>query len=156
SVREVLPALEFPELRDYRGVVNCRLAGSGLDQTALAEIARTAQIDFIFLGDYAKPNTVDFGLPGFTASVLFFPRASYTMGGGEIVALNLVSPVDPGGTTNDLIRKIHDRGGLAMAANISGFSSPDDYALADAIEIYNQNRVWNAQTGMYMRAIFSN
>jgi hypothetical protein len=51
SGREVAPALEFPELRDYRGIVDCRIRDSGIDQSKLAEIAVAAQIDFIFLCD---------------------------------------------------------------------------------------------------------
>ena len=94
SGREVAPALEFPELRDYRGIVDCKLRGTGFDQAKIAELAVAAQIDFIFLGDYAQKNSADFGIGGFTSNVLFFPGAAYKIGndGAEIVALNLQHP----------------------------------------------------------------
>jgi len=153
--REVAPALEFPALRDYRGVIDCKMRQSGLDQSKLAEIASAAQIDFIFLGDYAEKNSTDFGIGGFTGNVLFFPGAAYKVGnnGAEIVALNLQHPIDQ---SKDLIGQIHDQHALALAANLAGFSSPDQYALADAVEIYNVDRAWHALSsfGLYLRAVF--
>jgi len=155
SGREVAPALEFPELRDYRGVIDCKMRQSGLDQSKLADLARTAQIDFIFLGDYAEKNSTDFGIGGFTSDVLFFPGASFKVGndGAEIIALNLQHPIDE---SKDLIGQIHDQHALALAANLGAFSSPDLYALADAAEIYNVDRAWHAHSafGLYMKAVF--
>jgi hypothetical protein len=153
--REVAPALEFPALRDYRGVIDCKMRQSGLDQSKLAEIASAAQIDFIFLGDYAGKNSTDFGIGGFTGNVLFFPGASFKVGndGAEIVALNLQHPIDE---SRDLISQIHDQHALALAANLAGFGSPDQYALADAVEIYNVDRAWHSHgsLGLYLRAVF--
>ena len=155
SGREVAPALEFPQLRDYRGIVDCKMRQSGLDQSKLAEIAVAAQIDFIFLGDYAEKNSTDFGVGGFTSNVLFFPGASYKVGndGAEIVALNLQHPIDE---SKDLIRQIHDQHALALAANLGAFSSPDQYALADVAEIYNLDRAWHAHSSLalYLKAVF--
>lgn len=155
SGREVAPALEFPALRDYRGIVDCKMRQSGLEQSKLAAIARMAQIDFIFLGDYARKNSTDFGIGGFTSGVLFFPGASYKIGsnGAEIVALNLQHPIDESG---DLVGQIHDQHALALAANLAAFSSPDQYALADAVEIYNVDHAWHARSslGNYLRAVF--
>src|SRR5690348_723374 len=73
--RQVSPALEFPELRDYRGELDCKMRQSGFDEAKLGELAGTAQIDFIFLADYAKPGASDFGIGGFTGQVLFIPGA---------------------------------------------------------------------------------
>jgi hypothetical protein len=155
SGRQVAPALEFPELRDYRGVVDCKMRASGFDQSKLAELASTSQIDFVFLGDEAKPNSSDFGIGGFTSDVLFFPGAAYKIGnnGAEIVALNLQHPVDP---SRDLVAQIHDQGGLALAANLSAFDSPDQYALADLVEIYNLDTAWHERSAasLYLRAVF--
>jgi len=155
SGRQVAPALEFPELRDYRGVVNCKMRASGLDQSKLAELAGSAQLDFVFLGDEAKPNSSDFGIGGFTSDVLFFPGAAYKIGtsGAEIVALNLQHPIDP---SRDLIGQIHDQGGLALASNLGAFDSPDQYALADLVEIYNLDRAWHQHNAgsLYARAVF--
>ncbi len=155
SGREVAPALEFPQLRDYRGVIDCRMRQSGLDQSKLAEIASAAQIDFVFLGDYAQKNSTDFGISGFTSNVLFFPGAAFKVGqhGAEIVALNLQHPIDENG---DLIRQIHDQHALALATNLAGFDSPDQYALADAVEIYNLDRAWHSHgsLGIYLRGVF--
>ncbi len=154
SGREVAPALEFPELRDYRGIVDCRMRASGFDQSKLAELASAAQIDFIFLGDYAQ-KSADFGIGGFTNNVLFFPGATYRVGnnGAEIVALNIQHPLDE---SRDLITQIHDQGGLALAANLAGFSSPDQYALVDTVEIYNIDRAWRASSSasLYLHAVF--
>jgi hypothetical protein len=153
--REVAPALEFPELRDYRGIVDCKMRQSGLDQSKLAEIAVAAQIDFIFLSDNAQKDSSDFGVGGFTNNVLFFPGASYKVGseGAEIVALNLQHPLDE---SKDLIGQIHDQHALALAANLARFSSPDQYVLADAVEIYNVDRAWHSSSsfGLYLKAVF--
>jgi hypothetical protein len=155
SGREVAPALEFPELRDYRGIVDCRIRDSGIDQSKLAEIAVAAQIDFIFLGDYAEKDSSDFGVGGFTNNVLFFPGAAYKIGndGAEIVALNLQHPIDE---SKDIIGQIHDQHALALAANLAAFNSPDQYALADAVEIYNLDRAWHAHNSLalYLKGVF--
>jgi hypothetical protein len=155
SGREVAPALEFPQLRDYRGIVDCKMRPSGIDQSKVAEIAVAAQIDFVFLGDYAEKNSSDFGIAGFTSNVLFFPGASYKVGNdrAEIVALNLQHPIDE---SKDLIGQIHDQHALALAANLGGFTSPDQYALADVAEIYNLDRAFHSHSslGLYLRGLF--
>jgi hypothetical protein len=155
--REVASALEFPELRDYRGIIDCKMKQSGFDQVKLAELARTAQIDFVSLADYAKPDS-DFGIGGFTSSVLFIPGATFKIGreGAEIVALNVTRPIDYGDESSAIIGRIHDQRGIAIAANLSKFKSSDDYALADAVETYNIDRTWNAQSplGVYLRSVF--
>lgn len=155
SGREVAPALEFPALRDYRGIVDCKMRQSGLDQSKLGDLAVAAQIDFIFLGDYAEKNSADFGIGGFTDNVLFFPGAAYKIGndGAEIVALNLQRPIDE---SKDIIGQIHDQHALALAANLAAFSSPDQYALADAVEIYNLERAWHSHSSLalYLKAVF--
>ena len=154
--RFVSAAPEFPGLRDYRGIVDMRIKPSGLDQSAVADLAKAAQIDFIVLGDPVKPGDSDFGIGGFTSDILFIPGGAFDIAGGEIVAVNLHSAIAPNLTPNDLIAAIHDQGGLAIAADPAKFSSPADYALADAIEVYNQREVWSAQspTSHYLRAMF--
>lgn len=154
--RFVSAAPEFPGLRDYRGIVDMRIKRSGLDQAAIADLAKSAQIDFIVLGDPVKPGDLDFGIGGFTSDILFIPGGAFDIGGSEIVAVNLHSAIAPNLTPNDLIAAIHDQGGLAIAADPAKFSSPSDYALADAIEVYNQRTVWSAQspTALYLRAMF--
>jgi hypothetical protein len=157
--RTVSPALEFPELRDYRGEIDCKMKQSGFDEAKLGELARNLQIDFIFLGDYAKGAASDFGIAGFTEQVLFIPGASFRIGnrGAEIVAMNLLHPIDAGRAPGDIIGQIHEQGGLALAANPAAFTSPDEYSLADAIEIYNQRSAWDARSSWsrYLRAVFS-
>ena len=69
--RFVSAAPEFPGLRDYRGIVDLRIKPSGLDQSAVADLAKAAQIDFIVLGDPVKPGDSDFGIGGFTSDILF-------------------------------------------------------------------------------------
>ena len=154
--RQVASALEFPELRDYRGIIDCRMKQSGFDQVKLADLARTAQIDFVALGDYVKRDS-DFGIGGFTSSVLFIPGATFKIGhtGAEIVALNLTRPIEYGDDASAIIGRIHDQRAVAIAANLSKFKTPDDYALADALEIYDFDRTWNAQSssGLYLQSI---
>ena len=156
--RMVSPALEFPELRDYRGVIDCKMRQSGFDEAKLGALARNQQIDFIFLGDYTTGAATDFGIAGFTEQVLFIPGASYKIGnrGAEITALNLQHPIDAGRAAGDIVGQIHEQGGLALAVNPTRFSSPDGYALADAVEIYNQQTAWDAQASWsrYLRAAF--
>ncbi len=149
ATRQVGPALEFPELRDYRGIVDCRIRP--LEQETVADLAKNAQIDFIVLGDRARPSDTDYGTPGFTSEILFIPGASFEAGGGEIVGVNLKTPIAAGKSPADLIGAIHDQGGLAIAAEPARFKSPDDYALADAIEVYNQRSVWEAQDPWSLR-----
>jgi hypothetical protein len=156
--REVAPALEFPELRDYRGVVDLRFKSTGLDQAAIADMARVAQIDFVFLGDRVSADSADYGVAGFSSNVLFIPGAAFDAAGGEIVALNLHAPIERAASESpaDLIGAIHEQGGLALAANLAHFNSPDAYALADALEVYNQRSVWQSvnPTSIWLRAIF--
>ncbi len=156
--RYLMPALEFPSLRDYRGVLDCRFRNSGMDQAKLGGLAHDQQIDFICLGDEARRGSTDFGISGFTEQVLFIAGASFPAGsgGGAIVAINLRDPVSPGSSTSELIGQIHGQGALALASNPARFASPGDYALADGIEIYNQRSEWDAQnaTMMYLRAVF--
>ncbi len=70
--------------------------------------------------------------------------------------MNLHEPIKPNLTPNDLISAIHDQGGLAIAADPAKFASSGDYALADAMEVYNARSAWLAQspTTLYFRAIF--
>lgn len=148
---------QFPGMRDYRGVFGLRIKAAGLDQTAAADLAKTAQIDFIFLADRVKPEDTDFGIGGFTGEILFFSGGAFETGGGEIIAANIHDPIKPNLAPNDLIAAIHDGGGLAIAADPAKFKSASDYALADAMEVYDQRAVWDSQssTGRYWRAIFS-
>ena len=46
---EVAP--EFPGFHDYRGIVDLPIKASGMDQSGIADLAKTSQIDFIFLAD---------------------------------------------------------------------------------------------------------
>jgi hypothetical protein len=153
--RLVAPALEFPELRDYRGIVDCRMKAAGLDESAVADLARTAQIDFVTIGDPARPGESDYGIGGFTAEILFIPGATFKIGGGEIVGVNLHQPIDASLPAAQLIGAIHDQGGLAIAADPSRFKMSNDYALADAMEVYNQNSEFAAASpaAIYWRAM---
>jgi hypothetical protein len=154
--RFVEPAPEFPGLRDYRGIVDLAIKPSGLDQSAVADLARTEQIDFVVLGDSVKPGDSDFGIGGFTNDILFIPGGAFAVGDGEIVAVNLRAAVAPNLNPVDLIAAIHDQGGLAIARDPAKFSSSADYALADAIEVYDQRSAWSAvsPTTLELRAVF--
>jgi len=155
--RFVSAAPEFPGFNDYRGIIDLPIKTSGLDQSGIADLARAAQIDFIFLADRVQPGASDsdFGIAGFTSEILFIPGGSFEVGGGEIIGVNLHEPIKPNLAPNDLISAIHDQGGLAIAADPAKFPSSADYALADAIEVYNQRSAWTAQnpTALYLRAI---
>jgi hypothetical protein len=155
ATREVGPAREFPELRDYRGIVDCRIRPLG--EEAAADLARNAQVDFIVLGDRARPGDTDYGTSGFTSEILFIPGAAFESGDAEIVGVNLKTPIAPGKSPAELIAAIHDQGGLAIAAEPARLKSPDDYALADAIEVYNQRTAWDAQSPWprYLRAMLT-
>jgi hypothetical protein len=153
--REVGPAREFPELRDYRGIVDCRIRPLG--QEAVADLAKNAQMDFIVLGDRARPGDTDYGVPGFTSEILFIPGAAFEVGGSEIVGINLKTRIVPGKSPADLIGAIHEQGGLAIAVEPARFNSSDDFALADAMEIYNQRAAWEAQSprALFWRALLT-
>jgi len=155
--REVMPVEEFPPLRDYRGAVDVVLDGSGIDQSRLAEIARNEQIDFITLANPAKHGPVDFGIAGYTGNIVFIPGAAFKVAGGTIIGANLHEPIKTDLAPSSLISAIHDQGALAIAADPAKFHSADAYALADAIEVYNQNSVWDAHSPdkMRLRGFFS-
>jgi hypothetical protein len=155
--RFISPVPEFPRLHDYRGIFDFRLKPTGLDQVAVADLAKTAQIDFIFIADAVKPGDSDFGIAGFTSQILFFSGGAFEVDGGELIGVNIHEPIKPGLTPNDIVAAIHDQGGLAIAAATTKFTSSADYALADALEVYNQRDAWNAQSpaALYLRAIFS-
>lgn len=154
--REVAPALEFPDLRDYRGIVDLRIKDMKLDQEAVADQAKSAQIDFIMLADRTRPGASDYGIGGFTSAILFVPGASFPVDGGDIIAINPHAPIDSSKPSAELVGAIHDQGGVAIAAGPSEFKSAGDYALADGIEVYNQNAAWRAESRstLYWRALF--
>jgi hypothetical protein len=149
--RIVAPARDFPELRDYRGVIDLRLNGSGLDEAGIADLARAAQLDFVTLGDDVAPGTANYGTGGFTSAILFIPGGAFKAGGGEIVGLNLHDPIAAGSSVATLVDAIHSQGGLAIARSPSRFTSPDDVALADAIEVYDQSAAWRAKSSFSLK-----
>ncbi len=154
--RIVAPARDFPELRDYRGVIDLQLKDSGLDQAGIADLARAAQLDFVTLGDDAEPGTSNYGTGGFTSAILFIPGGAFKIGGGEIVGVSIHDPIAAGSSVPALVDAIHSQGGLAIAREPSRFTSADDYALADAIEVYDQSAVWRARSPFALKlgAIF--
>jgi len=154
--RYIEAAPEFPGFHDYRGIVDLPMKASGMDQSGIADLAKTSQLDFIFLADRVQPGDTDFGIGGFTNDILFISGGAFDVGGSEIIGVNLHEPIKPNLTPNDLISAIHDQGGLAIAADPSKFVSSEDYALADAMEVYNDRTAWLAQnpTTLYFRAIF--
>jgi hypothetical protein len=151
---EVAP--EFPGFHDYRGIVDLPIKASGMDQSGIADLAKTSQIDFIFLADRVQPGDTDFGIAGFTNDILFISGGAFDVGGSQIIGANLREPIKPNLTPNDLISAIHDQGGIAIAADPARFASSEDYALADAMEVYSQRSAWLAQnpTTLYLHAIF--
>ncbi len=154
--RYIESAPEFPGFHDYRGIVDLPIKTSGMDQSGIADLAKTAQIDFIFLADPVQHGDSDFGIGGFTNDILFISGGAFDVGGSEIIAANLHEPIKPNLAPNDLIAAIHDQGGLAIARDPAKFASSEDYALADAMEVYNDRSAWLAQspTTLYLRAIF--
>jgi hypothetical protein len=154
--RYIQGAPEFPGFHDYRGIVDLPMKASGMDQSGIADLAKTSQIDFIFLADRVQPGDTDFGIAGFTSDILFIAGGAFDVGGSQIIGVNLHEPIKPNLTPNDLIAAIHDQGGLAIAADPAKFASSEDYALADAMEVYNARSAWLAQppTTLYLRAIF--
>ncbi|HUA34994.1 MAG TPA: hypothetical protein VMA09_15405 [Candidatus Binataceae bacterium] len=154
--RLVAPAREFPELRDYRGVVDLKLKPAGLDQAAVAQLARDAQLDFVALGDRVTSGPSDYGISGYTSEILFIAGGSFAVGGGEIVGVNLRDAINPPSSASDLISAIHEQGGIAVAGDPSRFASPADYALADALEVYSQSAAWVAKspTALKLSAMF--
>lgn len=154
--RLVAPALEFPQFRDYRGIVDCRMKSAGLGESKLADLARNAQIDFVTIADPANKGSTDYGIGGFTSQILFIPGAAFRIAGGEIIGVNLHQPVDTSLPPTELIGAIHDQGALAIAAEVPRFESSSNYALADAMEVYNQNEAFDniSSTALFWRAIF--
>lgn len=156
--RYIQTAPHFPDFHDYRGIFDLPIKGSGMDQAAVADLAKASQIDFIFLADRVEANgsDADFGIGGFTNDILFIPGGAFEVGGSEIIGANLHEAIKPNLTPADLIAAIHDQGGLAIAADPSKFASSEDYALADAMEVYNQRSAWLAQSpaSMYLHATF--
>jgi hypothetical protein len=154
--RLVAPALEFPSLRDYRGIVDCWYRTGGLDEGGAAELAKNAQIDFITDGDPYDPKAQNYGIGGFTSRILFIPGATFKTGGGAIVAVNVTQPIDPAKSASDLTSAIHDQNGLALVTSPAKFTSPGAYALADGVEVFNQRTAWLEQSpsALYLRAIF--
>jgi hypothetical protein len=156
--RYIQTAPHFPEFHDYRGIFDLPLKASKTDQGAVADLAKSSQLDFIFLADKVEANgsDADFGIGGFTNDILFIPGGAFDVGGSRIIGANLHEPIKPNLTPTDLIAAIHDQGGLAIAADPSQFASSEDYALADAMEVYSQRAAWLAQSpaSLYLRATF--
>jgi hypothetical protein len=154
--RFIEPVPEFPTFHDYRGIFDLPIKASGMDESGIADLAKTSQIDFIFLADRVEPGDTDFGIAGFTNDILFISGGAFEVGGSQLIGVNLHEPIKPNLTPNDLISAIHDQGGLAIAADPAKFASSEDDALADAMEVYSQRSAWLAQnpTTLYFRAIF--
>lgn len=152
-----MPARGFPDLRDYRGVVDCRAAKSGLGEERVAEVAQTAQVDFVCLNDRVPGGSPNYGIGGFTGDVLFIPGAAFEVaGGGEILGLDLHDPIAASQDAPALIEAIHRQQGVAVVNLPGRFRSPTDYALADGFEVYNLAQQWAAAgpASIMMRAIF--
>ncbi|MFZ0678475.1 hypothetical protein [Candidatus Binatus sp.] len=154
--RYIEAAPEFPGFHDYRGIVDLPIKASGMDQSGIADLSKSSQIDFIFLADRAQPGDTDFGIGGFTNDILFISGGAFDVGGSQIIGANIREPIKPNLTPNDLISAIHDQGGIAIAVDPAKFTSSEDYALADAMEVYSQRSAWLAQnpTTLYLHAIF--
>jgi hypothetical protein len=154
--RYIQAAPEFPGFHDYRGIFDLPMNALEMDQAAVAGLAKTSQIDFIFLANRVHPGDTDFGIAGFTDEILFISGGAFEVGGSEIIGVNIHEPIKPNLTPNDLISAIHDQGGIAVAADPARFASPEDYALVDAMEVYSQRSAWLAQnpTTLYLRSIF--
>lgn len=112
--RYIQSAPEFPGFHDYRGIVDLPIKASGMDQSGIADLAKTSQIDFIFLADRVRPGDTDFGIGGFTSDILFIAGGAFEVGGSQIIGVNLHEPIKPNLTPNDLISAIHDQGGLRL------------------------------------------
>ncbi len=155
--RFIAPVPEFPGLRDYRGIFDFSVKATGVDQAGVADLAKDAQIDFIIPGDRVEPGTSEYGIPGFTSTILFIAGGAFESGGGRIIAVNLHGPIHPDLSTADLISAIRDQGALAIAAQPAKFTNPADFALADGIEVYNQRDTWLEQSAssLYLRAMFT-
>jgi hypothetical protein len=156
--RMVADAPYFPGVRDYRGVVDLRIKAAGLDQVAVADIARQAQIDFVFLADRADTPAPDYGIGGFTNEILFIPGGSFAApDGGEILGFNLTDAVDPGLAPDALLAAIRAQGAIAAVGRSDTFGAPAHYALADALEVYNFEALWRARQGgsLYLSALFT-
>src|SRR5271163_402484 len=69
--RYIEAAPEFPGFHDYRGIVDLPMKATGMDQSGIADLAKTSQLDFIFLADRVQPGDTDFGIGGFTNDILF-------------------------------------------------------------------------------------
>ena len=76
--------------------------------------------------------------------ILFIAGGAFEIGGSKIVGVNLHELIKTNLAPNDLIAAIHDQGGLAIAADPAKFASSEDYALADAMEVYNARSAWLA------------
>ena len=154
--RYIQAAPEFPGFHDYRGIFDLPMNALDIDQSAVADLAKTSQIDFIFVANHVQPGDTDFGIGGFTDEILFISGGAFKVDGSDIIGVNLHEPIKPNLTPNDLISAIHDQGGIAIAADPARFASSEDYALADAMEVYSQRSAWFAQnpTTLYLRAIF--
>lgn len=150
--REVAPAREFPQLRDYRGEFDVRIKSSGLDQSAIAKIAVTAQLDFIVLGDKVAAGSADYGIGGFTSQILFIPGGTFDIDGGEIVAVNVHDTIRPNADAAALVGAIHDQGGLAIAADPARFARASDYALADGFEAFSNATAFAGANALSFKA----
>ena len=95
--RYIQPAPEFPGFFDYRGIVDLPIKTSGMDQAGIADLAKAAQIDFIFLADRVQPDggESDFGIAGFTNDILFISGGAFEIGGSEIIGVNIHDPIKP-------------------------------------------------------------
>ena len=79
--RFISAAPEFPGFHDYRGIFDLPMNALEMDQAAVAGLAKTSQIDFIFLANRVHPGDTDFGIAGFTDDILFISGGAFEVGG---------------------------------------------------------------------------
>ena len=74
-----------------------------MDQSGIADLAKKAQIDFIFLADRVQAGDSDFGIAGFSNDILFITGGAFDVDGSRIIGVNLHEPLKPNLAPNDLI-----------------------------------------------------
>jgi hypothetical protein len=137
-----------PDLLDLRGVVHVHTRASHDSPGTVEEVARGARhagVAWVAFTVHARPGVAP--PRGRVDGVTFIPGFEIRAGGGSILALGITEVLPRSARPADVVRGIHEAGGLAFVAHVerSRLVDPDAYGelSADGIELANLHAVAN-------------
>ena len=132
-------------LHDYRGVIhnhsNLSYDSPGTPQDIIKQANRDG-LDFIIMTDHPSERSVPDAIYGMRGKTLFMAGAELEMpkkNGGSLLVLGVHQTVDLNGTQSDIIRRVHEQGGLVFIGHLEEHGADLETYPFDGFEIYNMH-----------------